>query len=138
MVEELKKTKDQFLQHMERLINERGLDRLDVKMLGEYADIIKDLAEAEEKCWKAEYYKTVTEAMESGGGSSGYTSMSRGTMASMDAGGYGGRRGYSGSSANGGNLMGHSDPVSAIRDMMATASPEMRMQIKTELSNLGL
>lgn len=47
MVEELKKTKDQFLDHLEGLIAERGIARLDVKLLGEYADIIKDLAEAE-------------------------------------------------------------------------------------------
>lgn len=137
MVEEIKKTKDQFLQHMEQMIADRGIARLDVKMLGEYADIVKDLAQAEKDCWKAEYYKTVTEAMEGGSGSSGYTSMrSSGNMGSM---GTGGRRGYgSGSSANGGTMMGHSDPVATIRDMMATASPEMRMQIKTELSNMGL
>ena len=133
MVEELKKTKDQFLDHLEGLIAERGIARLDVKLLGEYADIIKDLAEAEEKCWKAEYYKTVTEAMERGSGSSGYTQPSR--MTSMGS----GRRSYDGGNpASGGTMMGYSDPVGAIRDMMATASPEMRMQIKTELSNFGL
>ena len=64
MVEDLKKTKDLFLQHMERLIESRGIERIDAKLLGEYADIIKDLAEAEEKCWKAEYYKAVTAGMQ--------------------------------------------------------------------------
>lgn len=133
MVEEIKKTKDQFLEYMEQMIADRGIGRTDAKLLGEYADIIKDLAEAEEKCWKAEYYKTVTEAMQHGSGSSGYTMPSRTTGTGN------GRRGYSGGSpANGGTMMGYSDPIGAIRDMMATASPEMRMQIKTELSNLGL
>lgn len=33
-------------------------------------------------------------------------------------------------------MMGHSDPVAAIRDMMATGSPEMKMQIRNELSGM--
>lgn len=157
MVEDLKKTKDMFLTHMEKMIAERGgVDRVDVKLMGEYADIVKDMAEAEEKCWKAEYYKTVTEAMQRGGSEpAGYTQM--GSGGGQGGGGRMGYNGGSGSSANGGRMgygsqggtgggrmgyggqdgmMGHSDPVAAIRDMLATGSPEMRAQIRNELTDM--
>lgn len=42
----------------------------------------------------------------------------------------GGRQGY------GGGMMGHTDPISTIRDMLSTANPEMRAQIRNDLSNL--
>lgn len=44
---------------------EKGLDSpgFTIEELGEIVDMIKDCAEAEEKCYKAEYYKEVTEAM---------------------------------------------------------------------------
>lgn len=42
---------------------ENNKDCADVKTMGEVVDMLKDIAEAEEKCWKACYYKTVTEAM---------------------------------------------------------------------------
>lgn len=42
----------------------KGMDGCQAQELGEVIDMIKDLAEAEEKCWKACYYKTVVEAME--------------------------------------------------------------------------
>lgn len=141
MVQDLKMTKDQFLTHMERLIGERGIDRVDVKLMGEYADIVKDLAEAEEKCWKAEYYKTVTESMQGQQGLSGYTRMGGGSGSSAN----GGRMGYGSQGGMGGGrmgyvpqdgIMGHSDPVAAIRDMLATGSPEMRAQIRNELTDM--
>lgn len=131
MVEDLKKTKDQFLQHMERLIADRGIERTDVKLLGEYADIIKDLAEAEEKCWKAEYYKTVTEEMQGGDGMSGYT-----PMRSTSTGIAGGRRGYGGSPASGGTLSGHTDPADLVRELMSTSDTRRRAQLRDELSSM--
>lgn len=42
---------------------EKGKDCVDTKEMGEVVDMIKDLAEAEEKCVKACYYKTVIKAM---------------------------------------------------------------------------
>lgn len=42
---------------------EKGAQCVDTKEMGEVIDMIKDLAEAEEKCIKACYYKTVIEAM---------------------------------------------------------------------------
>lgn len=44
-----------------------GVDKVDTKEAGEVIDMIKDLAEAEEKCWKACYYKSIVEAMEAYG-----------------------------------------------------------------------
>ena len=42
---------------------DKGLEEVDTHELGEVVDMIKDLAEAEEKCWKACYYKSIVEAM---------------------------------------------------------------------------
>lgn len=39
---------------------------MDVKEMYDLADIVKDMAEAEMYCMKAEYYKAVTDAMEGG------------------------------------------------------------------------
>lgn len=134
MVEKIKTIKDQFLGRMEQELNQRGIQRVDVESMGKMADIVKDLAEAEKSCWEAEYYRTVTEAMEGkqdvagyggGMGRMGYTGMSQGG---------GARRGY-GSPMNSG-MMGHGDPLSAIRDMLATSDAESRAQIRSELSNL--
>lgn len=133
MVERIKKIKDDILEYMEQEVGKYGGSRMDVKEIGELADAVKDMAAAEESCWEAEYYRTVTEAMghseSSGygmGGRSGY--MQEADMSGMA----GGRRGY----GQPNRMMGHSDPVAAIRDMLATANPEMRMQIRNELSGI--
>lgn len=51
-------------------------DPCKTELAGEIIDMIKDLADAKEKCYKAKYYETVTEAMEEYGeeqeGRSGY------------------------------------------------------------------
>lgn len=41
----------------------KSIEHLDTQEMGHVADIIKDLCEAEEKCYKACYYKTIVEAM---------------------------------------------------------------------------
>ena len=125
MVEKIKEIKDTFLELMEKDVSQRGAEAVNIKFHGELADIIKDLAQAEESCWEAEYYRTVTEAMEGSSRSSGYTQPM----------GYGqqGRRGYGGSPANGGTMMGYNDPVATIRDMMATADDATRTRIRKEL-----
>lgn len=43
---------------------DKGKHSFDTKEAGEAIDMIKDLAEAKEKCWKACYYKSIVEAME--------------------------------------------------------------------------
>lgn len=47
--------------------NRGGMDRVNVMEMGELIDMVKDLAEAKEKCRKAEYYEAVTQHMENGG-----------------------------------------------------------------------
>lgn len=42
----------------------KGKCEVDTKEMGDVVDMIKDLAEAEEKCWKACFYKKVLEEME--------------------------------------------------------------------------
>lgn len=41
----------------------RGMQNVDTHEMGAVTDMIKDLAEAEEKCWKACYYKMMVEDM---------------------------------------------------------------------------
>ena len=48
---------------MWQTVSARGFDRINVGELGAMADIVKDLACAEEKNRKAEYYRAVTDAM---------------------------------------------------------------------------
>lgn len=68
----MEKTKEKYNQLMElkeKLMTvakqelERGAQNVDTHEMGEVVDMIKDLSEAEEKCWKACYYKTIVEAM---------------------------------------------------------------------------
>lgn len=125
MVEMIKANKDRVLNFMKQELDKYGPDRMDVKEMGELADIVKDLAEAE-------YYCTIANAME-GGDSAGYTRPMEGTMGySM---GYqapqGGlqRSGYSAS-------MGHTDPIAMIRDVLMTSSPEKRAQIRNEIMSM--
>ena len=66
MVHEIRGIRDKLVSEVEREITERGIDRIDSKSLGETIDMIKDLAVAEEKCRKAEYYRLVSEAMSGG------------------------------------------------------------------------
>lgn len=138
MVEKIKESKDKVLKYMDRELTKYGEDRMDVKTMGDLADIVKDLAEAEHHCWEAQYYRTVTEAMEGGSsGSSGYGS-GGGSGSSANGGrmGYGmggARRGYGG---GGGGSQGYTDPVSSIREMMAMADPETKAKIRGELSGV--
>lgn len=138
MVHKLREYKDQVLKRMESEINERGIDRADVKELGELSDIIRDLASAEKDCWEAEYYMTVTEAMDNGSGympmgdGMGYTNgnMGNGGMSRSgyrDARGRYARRGYTG---------GIDDDIQSIRQAMTSASPDERERMQRELRQL--
>lgn len=57
---------------------DKGFECLDAKEAGEVTDMIKDLAEAEEKCMKALYYKSIVEAMHEYGESDDMDNMRRG------------------------------------------------------------
>lgn len=154
MVEKIKQTKDQVLERMDRAINERGAERMDVTEVGKLADIVKDLAEAEKSCWEAEYYMSVTEAMEEGsmgyqdgaGGQYGYGySQGGGNRSNGSQNGSQGRRGYRGQPRDSqgqymsrrGYRYGHSDMMQDIRDMMAEADPQEREDLKRQLRQLS-
>lgn len=138
MVEAIKSNKDALLKRLEQVINEKGPERMNVQEAGMLSDQIKDLAEAEKACWEAEYYRSVTDAME---GPSGYMPegmgyggrMGRGRMGynrNRDSmGRYTSRRGYDGS-------YGYHEHMEDIRSEMQTASPEEREKMKRELRQM--
>lgn len=163
MVEKIKETKDKVLRRMEQAIDERGMERADVNELGKLADIVKDMAEAEKSCWEAEYYRSVSEAMEDGsmgyedgmgyaqdgqGGSQGYRQGGQGYRRGYAQGGQGGqgyRRGYNQSRDSQGRYTsrrgyregyGHSDMMQEVRQMMETADPQEREQLKMQLRQM--
>lgn len=157
MVEKIKDLKDELLMQAEQDMHDNGM--VDPQAI----DNIKDLAEAEEKCWKAEYYRSVTEAMEDGkmgyDDGMGYQRGNRGNMGydrqggSMQGRGYRrgyereSRRGYRGrdsmgryTSRRGYRRMeggyGHDDMLMEVRQMMETADPQEREQLKMQLRQM--
>lgn len=141
MVELIKETKDTVLERLDKSINEKGPERMNVQEVGMLADVVKDLAEAEEACWEAEYYRSVTEAMQDG--SMGYD---EGMGYSREGGQRGGSRsgsrmGYRGQPRDG---MGryssrgyHGDPMEDVREMMETADPQERERIRKRLREMA-
>lgn len=125
MIEDIKKIKADVLRFMEQEVGKYGNGRMDTKQVGDLADVIKDLSEAE-------YYCTVAEAMGGGQDAMGYTQprmmgyqgqgSGMGNQGSMG----GGRQGY------GGGMMGHTDPMQIVRDVLAS-NPELRSQLRSEL-----
>jgi len=146
LVEKLKNIKDELLMQVEQDMNEgRNADPKTI-------DSIKDLAEAEKACWEAEYYRAVTEAMEDGSmgyedgmgydgnmgnrgnrqGGSGYRRGRRGYRGqSRDSMGRYTRRGY----RNG--RYGHDDMMQDVKDMLMTADPQEKEQIKKKLRQMA-
>ena len=155
MVEKIKDLKDELLMQAEQDMHERG------GVSPETIDGIKDLAEAEKACWEAEYYRSVTEAMEDGqmgyDDGTGYARGGRGMGYDRQGGsnqGRGYRRGYERESRRGyrgrdsmGRYTsrrgyrrmdgyGHQDMLSEIRQMMETADPQEREQLKMQLRQM--
>lgn len=108
--------KERIVSHMSKMAD-RGMDRIDVVRMGALADMAKDLAEAEEKCEKAAYYRTVTEQM---GGAA-----TRSPDTYVAGTGPQGDYGYH-----------QDDMLSAVRDMLASADPGTKARIRSELSGL--
>ena len=146
-------------QMKEKLIQEamdrmQSMDGGSIEQMGQIIDMIKDLAEAEKSCLEADYYESVVEAMEEGGGRYGYdgggsSDGSRGRsgyrMESSD--GEGGRMGYKNQygnwPANPANRRrrmrrrGYTEEsVENIRSMMEGADPARREQLKRDLEEL--
>lgn len=127
MVERIKADKDKILEYMGKSLEKYGPDKMDVEEVGKLADAIKDLAEAEKQCWEAEYYRTVTEAMDRSGympEGMGYGMGRSGYNPNRDSMGRYARRGYD------------HDPIQAVRDAMGGASPEERERMKRELRQI--
>lgn len=122
MTEDIKMLKAKVMQFMDQEVNKYGNGRMDVKQIGDLADVVKDLAEAE-------YYCTVAESMTGGQDSMGYTQsrmMGYQGQGMGSQGSAGGRQGY------GGGMMGHTDPMQIVRDVLAS-NPELRSQLRNEL-----
>jgi len=126
MVDEIYNLKNEFIQQAKKELKERGVERIDINRMGEIVDMIKDLAESEESCWEASYYRKVVEAME---GSSGYTQMTNSNPASgggnMSRQGYGMRQGY--------GSMGHDDIIEKLSEEYRQLGPEERMMMKNRI-----
>lgn len=162
MVEKLKEQKDLLLERLERLLEEKGPEGANLQEVGMLTDQIKDLAEAEKACWEAEYYMTVTEAMEDGSmgydegmgyaqggqgegqqGGSGY----RRGYARGGRGGSGYRRGYRGQSRDSmgrytsrrgyRRRYGHDDVMQDVKAMMAEADPQEKERLKQQLRQMA-
>ena len=125
MVEEIYNMKNKILQQAKKELEERGPERIDVNRMGEMIDMVKDLAEAEESCWEASYYRKVTEAME---GSSGYTTMTNSNPASG-----GGNMGYGNSMRQGYSSMGYDDLIEKLGAEFRDLNPEERMRMKNKV-----
>ena len=112
----------------------------------ETIDGIKDLAEAEKACWEASYYRAVTEAMEDGqmGYDGGMGRQGRGYRrgSGQEGGqGHGYRRGYRGRDSMGRYTSrkgyGHQDMMQEVRQMMETADPQEREQMRMKLREIA-
>lgn len=160
MVEEIYEIKNQFLERMRNDIEERGgIERVNVDEMYKLADIVKDMAEAEKACWEAEYYRSISEAMEgeSGyqGSQSGYNGMSgaqmgyggssgrSGGQGGSQGGSRGGSRGGSGGGSRGygrssrrGYGSGYQEHVEGLKMAMQNADPQERERIMQELRGL--
>jgi hypothetical protein len=158
LVEKIASLKDEILMQAEQEMHDTG------QVNPESIDAVKDLAEAEKSCWEAEYYRSVTEAMEDGKmgyddgmgyrGNRGGMGYGQGQGGSNQGRGYRrgyereSRRGYRGQSRDsmgrytsrrGYRRMenyGHSDMMAEIRQMMETADPQEREQLKMQLRQM--
>ena len=149
MTQKIFEIKQKLIDELESEIDRMGsLRNMDTREVGMVVDMIKDLAEAEEKCWKACYYKTVIDAMEaeSGKGVIGYIPDSiaqsrqeyHGRDGYKSAMGYqGGNMSYSDRMGSMGNRSGYSDQsIQNIKQMMENADPQHKEQLKQDLQKL--
>ena len=148
MVGEIYELKNKLLEQMAQDVQERGIERLDKDRV----DMVKDLAEAEKNCWKAEYYRAVTEAMEGeagypmSGNQMGYNGMSGAQQGSrggnMGTGSQSGSRsGYRdsmGRYARRGYGMGYQEHVDALKMELQNADPQQREMIMQQIRSMGM
>ena len=140
MVESIRNLKDELLMQAEQDVHEGG------QVDPETIDGIRDLAEAEKACWEASYYRAVTEAMEDGqmGYDGGMGRQGRGYRRGQDGQGGQGRgyrRGYRGRDSMGRYTSrkgyGNQDMMQEVRQMMETADPQEREQMRMKLREIA-
>lgn len=139
MVESIRNLKDELLMQAEQDIHDGG--QIDAETI----DGIKDLAEAEKACWEASYYRAVTEAMEDGqmGYDGGMGRQGRGYRRGngQEGQGRGYRRGYRGRDSMGRYTSrkgyGSQDMMQEVRQMMETADPQEREQMRMKLREIA-
>lgn len=139
--------KDQLLEQIEKDVSERGIERLDKEKI----DMVKDLAEASAACWKAEYYRGVSQAMEDGSGYNemgyGYNGQGGGGRGGSSGGSSGGRSGGSGygyrasgrGSANqygGRRGYGMGYDLEGLKMAMQSADPQEKERMRRELQQI--
>ncbi len=149
MLENINDAKEKVLERMKTAIGPSGVERMDVAEMEKLADIVKDLSEAEKECWEAQYYMSVTQAMNSGSGytpetyaAQGYMPepMSYDTMRTV----YGVKSGYRdtmGRYATSPSNMGYDGmrygyDMQGLREAMSTASPEEREKMMREMRTM--
>ena len=138
MVEKIKEAKDDILAYLSKEINRYGGDKMDIAAIEKISDAVKDLAEAEKACWEAEYYRSVTEAMDS----AGYMPEGMGYQNGQGAGGQGqgGRMGYNPNRDSMGRYSrgrrGYHEGMDGIREELRNATPEEREKKKRELRQM--
>lgn len=111
MVNKIYNAKNQVLGLIESRISERGIDRVDIHEMGELADIVKDFAEAEKNCWKAQYYRAqVSNSMETRYGYS-----------------QGGTQSYNNN---------YNNVINEIRQSMMNSTPEERERMRNEIHTI--
>lgn len=128
MVERIYEIKNAVLDRIQNDIKDSGIERIDLTEIGKMVDMVKDLAEAEEKCWEAEYYHNVTDAM----GSSGYSYSDNARRYSEGTGSYGGngrnmRRGYYD------GYLGRDNMAETVKMAMQGMTPAERDQFREQL-----
>jgi hypothetical protein len=128
MVDKIYESKNKVVEYMGKLL-ERGVENVNLTQLGAMADVVKDLAEAYEKCWKAEYYRSAVESSKKSGysGGTGSSTSYRGYDGSM-------RQGYDqGMQRQGYNSMSGHTEVDTLIQKMDKADPAERERILNEL-----
>ena len=136
MVEKIKEAKDDILAYLSKEINRYGGDKMDIAAIEKVSDAVKDLAEAEKACWEAEYYRSVTEAMDF----AGYMPEGMGYQGGQQGGNQGVHMGYNPNRDSMGRYSrgrrGYHEGMDAIREELRNASPEEREKKKRELRQM--
>ena len=140
MLDKIMDAKKRVLEYMDKTGEKYGPDRLDVAEYEKLADIVKDLSEAEKACWEAEYYQSVTEAMDSQGYmpemGMGYNGRG-GSQGMQGQGMQGGRSGYRDSRGRFARRgYGYHQDMESLREQMQEAAPAEREKMTRELRQM--